>query len=217
MFSNVDLKTSDGKKIAGNYFDTTNPKGWIVYLHMMPATKESYTALAQKFQSEGFSGIAIDFRGHGDSQDGPDGYVNFNDSQHQSKINDVKAAVDFCLDRGTIPIKVSLVGSSIGANLALDYLVQNDSVNKAVLLSPGLDYRGITTKNLITKLTIGKSVFMIGSEDDNYVVECVNELYGLVPEGVTKEKIILKDAGHGTTMIERHPETMEEIINFVKK
>jgi alpha-beta hydrolase superfamily lysophospholipase len=214
MFSQVTLQTKDGRKIAGDFFDTVNPKGLVVYLHMMPATKESYSELAKKLQDEGYAGLAIDFRGHGASEGGPEGYLKFSDSQHQEKISDVSTAVEFIF--GKHPgLPLALVGASIGANLALQFGVNDEKINKIALLSPGLNYRGIGVKNFITKLSESKNVFMAASRDDNYAAECVEELYGLIPEGVKKQKVIFNDAGHGTVMFERHPELEENIINFI--
>lgn len=215
MLSQIALKTADGKKIAGDFFDTASPKGLVVYLHMMPAAKESYLKLAEKLQNDGYAGLAIDFRGHGASEGGPEGYLKFSDQEHQRKINDVSAAAEFIF--GKYPgLPLALVGASIGANLALQSGVQDERINKIVLLSPGLNYRGIGVKNFITKLSELKNIFMAASRDDNYAAECVEELYGLIPEGVKKQKAIFDDAGHGTAMFERHPELEENIINFIE-
>jgi pimeloyl-ACP methyl ester carboxylesterase len=215
MYSQISLKTTDQKTLSSNFFDVENPKGGVVYLHMMPATKESFTKLAERLQDLGWRGIAIDFRGHGNSEGGPDGYLNFSEEEHQKKYFDVLAALDYLLKSGLDKKSISIVGASIGANLGLKLLAQDPEIKKAVLLSPGLSYRGITTKNLVTKLTAGKEVFFIGSEDDNYTKECIDELFGLVPEGVVKQKQIYKEAGHGTTILERAPDSFDIIINFI--
>jgi len=215
MFSQVTLRTENGKKIAGDLFESSKPKGLVVYLHMMPATKESYTVLATKLQGLDYEGLAIDFRGHGISEGGPEGYLNFSDAEHQDKIKDVQAAARSLVNRHR-DLPLIVIGASIGANLALQFGISDDAVKKIILLSPGLNYRGIGIKNFITKLTESKSVLFVGSEDDNYAAECVQELFGLVPEGIKKQKIIFKDAGHGTAMFERHPELVENIINFIE-
>lgn len=217
MYSQVKIKTSDKKELTGNFFEVKNPKGLIAYFHMMPATKASYTPLAQKLQSEGYAGIAIDFRGHGSSEGGPEGYLIFTDKQHQDKINDLKAAVGFIRDSyDDKQLPVCLIGASIGANLSLWLATEDVGIKKVILLSPGLNYRGINSKVLVTKIPLSTQVLFVGSEDDNYTVEGIQEVFGLIPDGVKKQKIILKDAGHGTTMYERRPELVENIINFIK-
>ncbi len=217
MYSQVELRTSDGKNLSANLFEVQNAKGGVVFLHMMPATKASYTDLAQKFQDLGWEGIAVDFRGHGTSDGGPEGYLEFGDKQHQEKYLDIEAATDYLKKHNISEDKISIIGASIGANLALKYLALNEKIKSAVLLSPGINYRGVTTKDLVTKLSNGKRILFIGSEDDNYTKECIDELYGLTPEGVEKQKQIYKDAGHGTTMFERKADCAEIIINFITK
>lgn len=216
MFSKINIRTTDDKNIVGNLFEKQKPQGWVLFLHAMQATKASYISLAENLQKAGYEGLAIDFRGHGNSDEGPEGYVNFSDEQQQEKINDVNASVAYLKTRGAATENISVVGASIGANLALQYASSESQLGKIVLLSPGLNYRGVTTKNFVTALRNNQSILFVGSEDDDYTAEAVNELFGLTPEGVTKQKIILKDGGHGTTMLERHPELLENIINFIK-
>ena len=215
MLEKINIQTSDGINVVGNLFGVENPSGWIIFLHSMQATKASYLDIARQFQEKGYEGLAIDFRGHGNSQFGPEGYLKFTEEDHQRKILDVESAVRFLESRGANAGQISIIGASIGSNLALLEASKNPKISHVVLLSPGLDYRGITTKNSVTRLTAGQRVLFVGSEDDNHTVESVNELFGLVPDGVFKDRIILTDAGHGTTMLERHPELNQKIIDFI--
>ncbi len=217
MHSKIKIKTSDNIVLSGNLFEVQNPKGLVVFLHMMPATKDSYNLLADKLQEEGFAGISVDFRGHGESQGGPDGYLEFNDEKHQEKIKDVKTAVNFIFDKyKNNKLPIFLVGASIGANLSMQEATEDDRIKKIVLLSPGLNYRGINAKIFAAKIKKGVKVFIVGSEDDNYSVENIDELIGLFADGVIKEKMIFKDAGHGTAMCQKHPELIKKIIDFLK-
>src|SRR3989344_7702335 len=162
----VSLKTQDGKDISGNYFQVQNPIGWILYLHMMPSTKESYSDIANLFASNGYAGLAIDFRGHGESSGGPDGYNSFSDEEHQNSYSDVLAGIDFLVQNGADKSKVSIIGASIGANIALKYASENNEIKKIVLLSPGLDYRGVKTEEFVKKLKVGQNVMFVGSVND---------------------------------------------------
>ncbi len=217
MHSQIKIKTIDNINLSGNLFEVLSPKGLVVFLHMMPATKNSYNISAEKLQKEGYAGIAIDFRGHGESQDGPEGYLKFNDKQHQEKIKDVKAATDFIFEKySSDKLPVFLIGASIGANLSIQEASEDERIKKIVLLSPGLNYRGINAKIFSTKIKNGTKVLLVGSENDNYSVENIEELSGLFPNGVKKEKIIFKDAGHGTTMCQGHPELIDKIVDFIK-
>ena len=118
------LTTSDNIKLAGNYFPVSPSKqlsrnGWVVFLHMMPATKESWTILASQLQQEGYAGLAIDLRGHGISDGGPKGYTQFSDAEHQDSVRDVDAAIDFLTGLGARPEQIIFIGASIGTAIRL--------------------------------------------------------------------------------------------------
>lgn len=71
------LTTKDGVKIAANLYKVDNPNDWVVFSHMLPAAKESWEKLARYLQAKGYEGLAFDLRGHGESDGGPQGYLNF--------------------------------------------------------------------------------------------------------------------------------------------
>ena len=127
------LITEDNVKIAANLYTVPASAGWIVMSHMMPATKESWDSFAEALQNLGYESIAIDLRGHGESEGGPDGYRSFSDAEQQKKILDLEAAVDYLVQkRKATPEKIVLIGASIGANLSLQYLSQHPEFKKAI-------------------------------------------------------------------------------------
>ena len=217
------LTTSDTVKIAANYFPVDrkkypNPNGWVVFLHMMPATKESWNPLADRLCQAGYAGIAIDLRGHGASDGGPNGYRNFTDAEHQDSIRDIDAAVDFLKGIGVHEDRISFAGASIGANLALHYIHHRRAFKKAILLSPGLDYHGIVTKQPIAALSPDKQLLLIGSRDDDRVPDNVADVEALlraVAPGVAVTTEIVDTGGHGTAILAHHPELIETIITFL--
>ncbi|MBI2514822.1 alpha/beta fold hydrolase [Candidatus Wolfebacteria bacterium] len=220
IMEKITLQTKDGKRLAANLYRIANPLGWIAFFHMMPAQKESWDDLAKEFQNLGYESLAIDFRGHGESDAGPTGYQNFSDKEQQKKILDLEAAVDYLIkNRRAAPQKISLLGASIGANLSLKYLSEHAEFPKAVLLSPGLNYYGIETEPLVRNLKFGQAVFFVGSRDDGRAggnnAEQNQKLYDAVPAGVLKKIKIYDTAGHGTTMLQKEKELKDLIINFI--
>lgn len=212
-------KTSDGVNIAYDLYEVDSPKAYLVFVHMMPATKESWKDFAAKAQSEGYYGIAIDLRGHGNSDGGPSGYQNFSDEEHQKSMLDLQAAADLLKEKGATNDKIYFVGASIGANLSLQYLAENPGFRKAVLLSPGLNYRGIEALPLVKKLSVNESVMYVTSRDDDNNVEMTQELYNATPKLVKKELVVYETGGHGTSMFAApgEPDLSEAILKFLKK
>lgn len=215
------LKTKDGIKIASDFYNVENPVGWCVLIHMMPATKESWNDFAIELQSHGYESLAIDLRGHGESDGGPNGYLNFSDQENQKSILDLEAAVDYLIKKKSAkPENIIVMGASIGANLALQYIVNSPVGGKiAVLFSPGLNYRGIKTELLVKNLKVGQKVFFISAKDDKRSggnnAEMNQELYDLTPAGVEKKIKIYEIGGHGTDILKVHPELEKLIIEFI--
>ena len=70
---------------------------------MMPATKESFHQLAEEFQNIGYESIAIDLRGHGESDKGSE------------SILDLEIAVDYLVkNRGAKSDKFLFLGVFLG-------------------------------------------------------------------------------------------------------
>ena len=217
------LIAGDGVKIAYDWYSTAeDAKGYVALAHMMPATKESWRDFAVFLQERGYSSIAIDLRGHGKSEEGPNGFLKFSDEEHQKSILDLSAATDFLKQQGALEGDIKIIGASIGANLALQYLADNFQIKSAVLLSPGLNYRGIETEPLIQKLQAGQKVLLVASEDDvrsgGNAVSMSKRLYDLAPSGVDKKLEIFKTGGHGTGLFESAEKNLAEIIlGFLEK
>lgn len=224
------LKTKDNKKIVANLFEPEYqirqsaaggkpPVGWLLLVHMMPAVKESWSGFTAKLAVIGYESLAIDLRGHGESDAGPEGYLKFSDNEHQAGILDVSAGVEFLKSRGASSDKIFLIGASIGANLNLLYLSEHPEIKKAVLLSAGLNYRGVATERLIKNLKADQSVFLVSAKDDGRAEANAvqnQKLYEVAPAGVKKEIKIYETGGHGTDILKNQLDLTDLIINFLR-
>ncbi|MBI5732742.1 alpha/beta fold hydrolase [Candidatus Jorgensenbacteria bacterium] len=213
------LKTNDGIDIAADYYPGTTDKAALL-LHMMSTTRESWRDFALLLTDQGYHVLAIDLRGHGESTGGPERYKTFTDEEHQKYIADVHIGIQFLESRGIKQDAIVMFGASIGANLALWYLSEHSEVRQAVLLSPGLNYRGIVAKSFVRRLTEGQRVFFIASEDDEkWYGNCAkmsHELFNLVPEGVEAKFLAYKNSGHGTHMFGKEkPDLAQEIMRWI--
>ncbi len=209
----IDFLTSDGVKIAGNWFPAGDSARAVLLLHMRPATKESWNDFAAKLNTGGFSALAIDLRGHGESieRNGQKiDYRNFLDGSHAECRQDVDEALKWLKNQGVSGIFV--IGGSIGANLAIDAMPRHLDIKKGVALSPGLEYLGVATDGAI-KL-IKNNLLLIASKDDGYSYDSVKKLHELNSETEIK---LYDDAGHAQIMLEKYPELADELIHWLKK
>ena len=199
----INLIASDNVKIAANLFEVSRPKGWLILIHMLPATKESWDEFAGEMRSLGYESLAIDLRGHGKSNGGPDGYQKFSDAQHQAGIKDVEAAWEFLKTRGAVPEKTTVIGASIGANLGLQFLTLHRDIGGGVFLSPG-DYKGIDSSVLVKKLDANQKLILVASRKDDRTTgnnaEQNQIYYNSAAQVRTRHLIIFDGAGHGTEL-----------------
>lgn len=215
MNEKVSFITEDGVTIVGDYYEGGGDRAALL-LHMMPATRGSWTAFANTLVAEGFSALAIDLRGHGESVEGPDGsaldYKNFSGNEHQTSVNDVAAAVRWLREAKSMR-EISIAGASIGANLAFLYAAGDHAIRSTALLSPGLNYKGTDTLAVVGKFSERQRFFFLASEEDEYSAASAKELF----EKLNREKKIeiFQDAGHGTTILERKPEYLKILADWL--
>lgn len=213
MTERITLKTSDNVILVGDYAGKPGQPA-VLMLHMMPSTRESWRAFSEKLNAVGFQTLAIDMRGHGESQGGPNGYKRFSDEEHQSSIHDVRAGIAFLKSKN--PSKIFIAGASIGANLALWYAAEDHDTASIILLSPGLDYRGIRTEPFVSKLSPSQRVYYAAGRDDTYSADTVEALHAATPSSIKKELRIFERAGHGTTIFEKEPSFMDELAVWLR-
>lgn len=216
----LNLKTLDGKDLAAALYaprpeDGEALRGGIVFTHMMPATKESWDALAAKFAEDGYLGLAIDLRGHGESDGGPKAYTKFTDEEHQKSILDLDAAAKFLIGKGLTAEQIVFVGASIGANLSIRYLADHHDFKTAVLFSAGLNYRGVESERAARELAAGQRILLISSKDDGENASENETIYAALKEGVIRDIKIYDRGGHGTNLLTSHSELNEIILALV--
>ena len=221
----VIFKTKDSVEIHGLYAPTENQSApAVLLLHMMPAVKESWGEFQEKLRKAGFQSLATDMRGHGESvwRNGERiDYKNFTDAEQQEKILDVEAAARFLAEQGVEPGQIAIAGASIGANLALQYQADHGEIKATVLLSAGIDYKGIKTEPLSRRILPEQSVFLSGAKEDvrssgASCADAAQTLFNLLPSK-NKKIAVFEGKEHGTDLFIAHPEMMDNIIKWLRE
>ncbi len=208
----IDLKTSDGINLKGTYYKGTTNQG-VVLLHMLNKKGSTWKEFAKDLQNSGYHVVAIDFRGHGDS-DGD--WNDFSDSEFEDQNDfvdmeyDVVAAAAFLKKKATWPKTV--VGASIGANIALRYAANTPEVEKVVLMSPGLSYKGVRTNE--ASMAYQGEVLMVGSTDDAPYIEANEKLNN---KFVGKHKTFEYMSGHGSDLFKLESGLSARIIGWLEE
>ncbi|MEM4629986.1 MAG: alpha/beta fold hydrolase, partial [Candidatus Diapherotrites archaeon] len=206
----VEFITEDGVKIIGNLYKAD--KKALILMHQFKRDKSSYSSLQEKLAKAGFSSIAIDLRGHGESLEQKGikrPYTTFVEADFRDMEKDAKATKKFLESQGYQVYAV--IGASIGANTALNFCAKNEDIQKCVLLSPGLNYKGISTEESASSVK-SKTMIVVSSEDE-YSLASSRALAKKISNAELKE---LKNAGHGTDMFK--PTNLEnELVEWLKK
>ncbi|MEK6962966.1 MAG: alpha/beta fold hydrolase [Nanoarchaeota archaeon] len=207
---NLILETTDHVILTGTLYSTSGNKA-VILLHMLGKNRQSWEGFANALHQLGYNVLAIDLRGHGESILKNNGRIQFSAFSNQDYMDmtyDVAAAVHYFKNK-----VVYIAGASIGANLALKYAAQDPSIQKIILLSPGLGYHGVNVEQDNMKYT-GK-MLIVTSKDDAYSAESSSILNRKSP-GEVKLKIY-EAAGHGNSMFTAQPELTGLLIDWMNQ
>lgn len=199
----VEFTTSDNKTIKATYRAGTGTP--IILLHMLGRDRHDWDAFSQNLNKKG-PVLAIDLRGHGQSSGD---WEDFTGQDFKDMALDVKAGKQFLKTQGVDVSNFTIIGASIGANTALSYAVTDKDVKTLVLLSPGLEYKGVTTEDTIVQYD-GRLLLLASSEDEYSAESCMrlNELAG---DATLK---VYNNLGHGTQMLSSAP-VRDVILTFI--
>lgn len=200
----IELNTAyDDITIVGDFYVADSDKG-VILLHMLDGSREDWRDFAQNLQSSGYNVLAIDLRGHGGSYGD---WHDFNEDQFNHMTLDVDAARKALGKFGVS--RIGIIGASLGANVAVKYAAGQPSIKTIVLLSPGLDYKGVETGDAIAKYE--GPVFIAASKGDTQSYDGSNELYSKVPG--KKQLQVYEGSNHGTDMLSKES-SLDDLIGI---
>ena len=211
------LKSSDGVSLGATVYPVKepNPPG-LVLVHMLGADRRTWGPFAERAQRSGYMCVAVDLRGHGDSRIIGGQRVSYKDFAAQdwlATLKDIEAARRALIERGVNPKNVALVGASIGANLVLNYAVDQNDVPAIVLVSPGLDYKGVKTDTQIA--AYGKRpCLLVTSEGDSYAASSCATLKKAA-SGLCELREYTGSA-HGTNIFDASQTAIDEVLLWLK-
>jgi len=139
-------------------------RGTLVYLHGMADNRGSGVGVFDRFRRRGFDVIAYDSRAHGESGGTSTTYGFF-------EKHDLRRVID-TLDPGPIV----LVGSSLGAAVALQMAAEDSRISAVVAAEPFSDLRTVVTERapfFFSHDTIGRAL-ELAEQKAQFVVEQVN-------------------------------------------
>jgi len=203
--SEISFKTKDSWIIYGTHYPSksANPKVGIILLHQLGANRSSFDSLIPVLHEElpDADILAIDTRGHGKSTN-IGTYTRFKlAGDYRAMTNDIKGARDYLAFFRNLQ-DFYLVGASIGSSSAISYGAEDSSIQRIVMLSPGMNYKGVDiTKPLAD---YHKYLYIVAADQDlQSAADAKTAHTESDSDSALKKLLIYKDIGsaHGTEML----------------
>ncbi len=204
----LQLRASDGVAVAATVYDApSTPAPAVVLVHMLTRTKEDWRPLAERLQAAGITALAIDLRGHGQSEGSA--------APAAAMALDVRAALSWLAGRPEVTTgAVAIVGASIGASLALLAAADAPAVRGVALLSPASDYRGVRLDAAGRKYG-PRPLLLVASSEDPYALRTVRALAG---DGqLAHEQRFSAVAAHGSHLLDRDPDVATAVVDWLRR
>lgn len=151
--------TEDGYTIAGTVYKSHHSQfrsdEAVLLIHSLGNSQSEWTPEYISGLQYNFTLVTMDLRGHGSSS----GVLSqLTAEDYPNMILDVKAVVSYLKAHGIT--KISIIGSDLGANLALTYAVTDNDVKKLLLISPTQETKGVATLEPLRKYKGELYIFM---------------------------------------------------------
>lgn len=211
----VEFDSTDGFVLKATLYPvkTEKPAG-LILVHMLGSSGSAWEAFAARAQSRGYLCIAPDLAGHGGSEirNGVRRrYSSFTRDEWLARTGDIASAKARLIQEGADPDRIGIVGASIGANLALLESVRGGGIHSLVLLSPGLDYKGVQTRDVIMGAD-DTPVLLISSEGDSYSASSCRTLKNAATGFC--ELRVYPGSAHGTDILDSSESAVAQIFQW---
>lgn len=195
-----------------------------ILLHQFNKDRRSFAPLVPALQQRGFTVLALDQRGQGESvrQKAAGGERTLHVQQIprgdvgpivEAGAQDVAAALAFLARAAAAVDRVVLVGSSYGCTVSLLAAQAEKSVRAVALLSPGTDYFGVDA--LAAAKSFPGALFSIAADDDPVKVSPGSARAIAAAHEGPEELLVYPAGGHGVSLLAAHPELASKIAAFL--
>jgi alpha-beta hydrolase superfamily lysophospholipase len=198
--TDVEITAADGKTLYGSFFAVDGDAKAVILLHELYTNRSSWKPLVQPLLDAGFKVLAIDLRGYGRTK----GKINWKEAQ-----KDTVAWADWLKAQPGVQ-SIELVGSSMGANLALNGCAAISGCLGAVAISPGLNYFGVKTSDAVQA---GFPALIVYADRDSYPKNDVPKMQEL--GGDHLEILLYSGRTHGIGLFKDHDDLAGAIVTWL--
>lgn len=202
------LKVDDGTQIHALAEPVAGSEKGVVLVHMQGRHAGDWSYMGEKLAKSKMQVVMPDLRGHGKNV--PEGQTaTLTEADFLAMERDVRAAVAWLRAQGVK--QVSCAGAALGANLCAKVAADDPQIVNLVVLSPGLNYKGVKIADAVTRYG-DRPLLMVASQDDSYAYTTVVKLEERAKDA---EVLLFEKAGSGTKMLSREPELEGTLISWL--
>ncbi|MBZ0320483.1 MAG: alpha/beta fold hydrolase [Anaerolineae bacterium] len=190
----IELEASDGLVLVGDFYmpESEEPVPAVILMHMLGRRRGDWeTLLPMLVDDYGMAVLNVDLRGHGETGGSTDWAL---------AEEDVQAWIDWLRGQAGInPDAISLIGASIGSNLAIRGWANDENIRTAVALSPGLNFRGVTTEDAV-EANADRPLMLVSARSDRESAIAVTTLFDLTDGNALVR--LFSGSRHGTDLFD---------------
>ena len=165
----VKVTASDGQELVGDFIPASGEGDHpaVLLMHMYQSYRQAWKNFVPALTNAGYSVLNVDLRGHGATG----GAMNW-----PLAVTDVQTWLDWLRTQPNIREKsVSIVGASVGSNLALIGCANDDLCATVIALSPGANYFDLLPNESIVKGLKDRSALLVASQSDKPSIDGVKQ------------------------------------------
>ncbi len=208
----VEITAADGVTLVADWSvpgGAAEPRPAVILMHMLGSARGAFrSTLVPVLLDAGYATLSIDFRGHGQSggKRGSPGDWDLTEEDVYAWLAWLRA------QPGVDPERISLVGGSLGAVMALRVTGSDERVLTAVAISPFVEAQGVRTDDSVR--AIGeRPLFLVAGQEDSDPANSVRTLMALA-EGDVQVRLYPNQA-HGTGLLVVEKDLIPAIVAWL--
>lgn len=164
----IEFPTDDEWNIKGHYYPATSSTWTLVLIHSQKKSSYEWKLWFPYLKEAGMGYLALDLRGHGGSRVNPVGStttwrrfpISGANNEYNKMVRDVEGAISWLGSKGISEKNIILVGSVLGANLAVKTAAIHPDIAMAIAISPALNANDVLIVNPL-RMAYGKRPLLL--------------------------------------------------------
>ena len=201
------MRSPDGRMVSGVFVEAGQaPAAAVVLVPMLGRSRDDWDGAIESFAQANITALAIDL---------PSGTLPPDEKALAAWHTAIGAALDYLIVRPDVRASaIGVVGASLGATLATLAAAEDPRVRSLALLSPSLDYRGVSIAGPL-KAYGERPALLVASRGDPYAARTVRELAAGAPG--LREVLWSDVPAHGTILLARQPELSRSLVEWFRR